>query len=110
LKAIGVETYTVIDGHFEYYAAVRAREKEPRKGEMVNAFVISPKEEDIVVKQASAIRGMEDTAKAETEQLLGSSNSLTPTYNETQQLKIYFNNLRNHYSKSWKILIIKLLK
>jgi hypothetical protein len=59
LKATGVETYTVIDGHFEYYAAVRAREKEPRKGEMVNAFVISPKEEDIVVKQASAIRGME---------------------------------------------------
>ena len=63
LKATGVETYTVIDGHFEYYAAVRAREKEPRKGEMVNAFVISPKEEDIIVKQISAITGVENAAK-----------------------------------------------
>jgi uncharacterized coiled-coil protein SlyX len=49
----------VIDGHFEYYAAVRAREKDPRKGEMVNAFVISPKLEDIVTKQATAIRVVE---------------------------------------------------
>jgi len=56
LKAIGVETYTVIDGHFEYYAAVRAREKEPRKGEMVNAFVISPKSESVVVKQIEALK------------------------------------------------------
>lgn len=63
LKATGVETYTVIDGHFEYYAAVRAREKEPRKGEMVNAFVISPKEEDIIVKQISALTGVENAAK-----------------------------------------------
>ena len=56
LKATGVETYTVINGHFEYYAAVRAREKEPRKGEMVNAFVISPKSESIVVKQLEALK------------------------------------------------------
>lgn len=59
LKATGAESYTVVDGHFEYYAAVRAREKDPRKGEMVNAFVISPKSEDIVAKQAEALRGVE---------------------------------------------------
>ncbi len=63
LKNISLENYTVVDGHFEYYAAVRAREKDPRKGEMVNAFVISPKEEDIVVKQISVIKGVEDAAK-----------------------------------------------
>lgn len=64
LKNIGLEDYTVVDGHFEYYAAVKAREKDPRKGEMVNAFVISPKEEDIVVKQALAIKDMEDADAA----------------------------------------------
>jgi hypothetical protein len=59
VKATDPENYTVIDGHFEYYAAVRAREKDPRKGEMVNAFVISPKSEDIVLKQAEALKAVE---------------------------------------------------
>lgn len=59
LKATALETYTVVDGHFEYYAAVRAREKDARKGEMVNAFVISPKSESIVAKQAEALRAVE---------------------------------------------------
>ncbi|BDI18633.1 hypothetical protein ANSO36C_44350 [Nostoc cf. commune SO-36] len=27
VKVTGVESYTVVDGHFEYYAAVKAREK-----------------------------------------------------------------------------------
>ncbi|WP_414528961.1 chromosome partitioning protein ParB [Nodularia chucula] len=56
LKGSGLETYTVIDGHFEYYGAVRAKEKNPRQGEMVNACVILPKEENIIIKQASAIQ------------------------------------------------------
>jgi hypothetical protein len=59
LKATALETYTVVDGHFEYYAAVRAREKDARKGEMVNAFVISPKSESTVAKQAEALRLVE---------------------------------------------------
>jgi phenylalanyl-tRNA synthetase alpha subunit len=58
IKAISPESYTVVDGHFEYYAAVRAKEKNPRKGEMVNAFVISQKTEDLVVKQIAAIEGL----------------------------------------------------
>ncbi|GBE92172.1 chromosome partitioning protein ParB [Nostoc cycadae] len=56
LKPTDAETYTVIDGHFEYYAAVKAKEKNPRKGEMVNAFVISPKNEDTIFKQVSAFK------------------------------------------------------
>ena len=56
VKLNGPEAYTVVDGHFEYYAAVRAREKNPREGEMVNAFVISPKAEDLTKRQAEIIR------------------------------------------------------
>jgi hypothetical protein len=56
LKQTGVEEYSVVDGHFEYYAAVRAREKNPRKGEMVNAFVISPKVEDLVIQQTVLLK------------------------------------------------------
>lgn len=40
LKQTGPESYEVLAGDLEYYAAVRAKEIDPRKGEMVNAFVI----------------------------------------------------------------------
>jgi hypothetical protein len=50
------EKYVVLDGHLEYYAAVRAQEKDARKGEMVNAFVISPKSEKLIVEQAQALK------------------------------------------------------
>jgi hypothetical protein len=63
VKPTGVETYTVVDGHFEYYGAVRAREKNPREAEMVNAFVISPKVEDLVVKQAVILKAVESYEK-----------------------------------------------
>ncbi|MCT7964795.1 hypothetical protein NG799_00440 [Laspinema sp. D1] len=56
LKRTGVESYTVVDGHLEYYAAVRAREKNPRKGEMVYAFVFAPKNEEIILKQTELLK------------------------------------------------------
>ncbi|WP_310423863.1 ParB N-terminal domain-containing protein [Chamaesiphon sp. VAR_48_metabat_135_sub] len=40
LRSIGVQKYTVVEGHREYYAAVIAKEKDLKNAEMVNAFVI----------------------------------------------------------------------
>ncbi|BAY14478.1 hypothetical protein NIES21_02350 [Anabaenopsis circularis NIES-21] len=74
LKTTGLETYTVIDGHFEYYAAVKAREKNPRQCEMVNAFVISPNKEDTIFKQVAVFQqlnhhnNIENKASNETKQ------------------------------------------
>lgn len=59
LKEIGFEKYEVIDGHFEYYASVRAREKNPNEGEMVNALIISPNKEEVVLQQANFLKGIE---------------------------------------------------
>lgn len=59
LKQTDVDSYTVIDGHLEYYASVRAREKNPRQGEMVNAFVISPKNESVIHKQIQVLGGLD---------------------------------------------------
>jgi hypothetical protein len=56
LKKIGFEKYDVVDGHFEYYAAVRACEKNPHVAE-VNAVIISPESEGAVVKQVEALKG-----------------------------------------------------
>ena len=51
LKAIGPEHYMLIEGSLEYYAAVKAREKNPREGEMVNAFIIDPDADAAIYKQ-----------------------------------------------------------
>ena len=55
LKQTGPETYAVISGHTGYYAALKAREIDPRKGEMVNAFVIPPNAEESVTRQLKAL-------------------------------------------------------
>lgn len=51
VKQIDYENYTLIDGVLTYYAAVRAREKDSRRGEMVNAFIIKPKEDEALARQ-----------------------------------------------------------
>lgn len=63
LKKIGFEKYEVIDGHFEYYAAVRAREKNPNRGEIVNAFIIPAEKEDAALNQVSFLQRVETTEK-----------------------------------------------
>ena len=61
LKPTGPESYVVINGNKEYYAALKAREKDPRKGEMVNAFVIAPKAEGAISKQLEALENPDQT-------------------------------------------------
>jgi hypothetical protein len=56
LKKTGFEKYEVVEGHFEYYAAVRAREKNPSEGEMVNALIFTPEEEEAVLKQVAIFK------------------------------------------------------
>lgn len=68
LQRTSQETYEVLDGHFEYYAATKAREKEPLKGEMIGAFIIEPENEEVLKAQVKAFRGRE-TVTDKTKQL-----------------------------------------
>lgn len=107
LKATGAENYTVIDGHLEYYAAVRAREKDPRKGEMVNAFVISPKNEDIVSKQAEALREIESPER-KVKPLPDVTNLEPRLANIELRLEKQINELRSEITQERQKLEIKL--
>lgn len=51
LTASGVEKYTVLDGHREYYAVVKAKEKNSTKAEMVNAFVVGANIQQSAIEQ-----------------------------------------------------------
>ncbi len=93
LKVTGEESYTVVEGDREYYAAARAQEKNARQGEMVNAFVISPKNEETILKQATALRGAE-TIDRPVKPLPDTTNVESRIANLELRLEKQFNELR----------------
>jgi hypothetical protein len=55
LKEIGVQQYAVIRGHREYYGAVIAKEKDLKKAEMVNAFIIESEIQEVAIEQLNLL-------------------------------------------------------
>ncbi|RAM52098.1 MAG: chromosome partitioning protein ParB [Hapalosiphonaceae cyanobacterium JJU2] len=82
LEKIGFEKYEVIDGHFEYYAAVKAREKNPSEGEMVNALIITPEKQEAILKQAKVIQELENHNKLAEKNTVEATNISRSVINE----------------------------
>lgn len=64
LRRTSLESYEVVDGHFEYYAAVRAREVSPLKGEMIQAIILEHSSEEAILEQVKLFRTNANTAIA----------------------------------------------
>jgi hypothetical protein len=56
LRRNGMDAYEIVDGDFEYYAAVKAREINPLKGETIGAFILEPENEELLLEQVQALR------------------------------------------------------
>jgi len=70
------EAYTVIEGHFEYYAAIKAMEIDSRKGKTINAYIVESEEEVQFYQQQIALfrqRQSIPTQEASKEPLLAKS-------------------------------------
>ncbi|MDY6783204.1 MAG: hypothetical protein SW833_11795 [Cyanobacteriota bacterium] len=65
LKKTGFEKYEILERHFEYYGAVRASEKEPKRPELteVNALIVSEADEPAVETQLSAMSPTKEPSK-----------------------------------------------
>jgi hypothetical protein len=61
IRRTSLESYEVVNGHFEYYAAVKAREIDPRKGEMIGAFIIESENEEVLMDQVKVLRNRESS-------------------------------------------------
>lgn len=59
IRRTGIASYEVVDGHFEYYAAVKAREIDPLNGENIAAYIIEPDNEEVLLAQIKALRRRE---------------------------------------------------
>ncbi|MEH2215405.1 ParB N-terminal domain-containing protein [Nostoc sp.] len=56
IRRSSINSFEVVDGHFEYHAAARAREIEPHKGEMIGAIIIESENEETLTKQVQLFR------------------------------------------------------
>ncbi len=56
VKRLSLDAYEVVNGHLEYYAAVRAREIDPLKGETIGAFIIDSDNEAALQEQVEILR------------------------------------------------------
>jgi ParB family chromosome partitioning protein len=59
LRRTSPQSYEVVNGHFEYYAAARAKEIDSKKGEYIGAFIIEPENEEILQQQVEVFRNRE---------------------------------------------------
>ncbi|MBD2039825.1 Rho termination factor N-terminal domain-containing protein [Microcoleus sp. FACHB-672] len=74
IRRTSITSYEVVDGHFEYYVAVKAREIDPLNGENIAAYIIEPDNEEVLLSQIKALRRREgDNLREETIQPAPSS-------------------------------------
>ncbi|WP_373537434.1 ParB N-terminal domain-containing protein [Microcoleus sp.] len=52
----GMDAYEIVDGDFKYYAAARAKEIEPLKGETIGAFILEEENEKLLLEQLEILR------------------------------------------------------
>lgn len=117
LRRTSMQSYEVVDGHFEYYAAVKAKELEPMKGEMIPAFLLEPENEEVLLEQVKVLRQVGSPAVipvnppveptvnlipvlSEPEgdrQPIDTTLELTPLTEEIKQLKSLINNLERTF-------------
>lgn len=62
LKRTSLESFEVVDGHFEYYAAAKAREINLAKGEMINAFILDEENTEVLQQQVEMLRPSKETS------------------------------------------------
>lgn len=69
LKKTGLEQYEVVSGHLEYYAAIRAKERDVTKAEIVNALVIEAEAEIAVAQQIQFLEQLSTANPSDTSQV-----------------------------------------
>jgi hypothetical protein len=85
LTASGLEEYTVVAGDLEYYAAVRAKEKDARKAEMVNAFVIPANNQQAAIEQLTLLSEHKPVSVTESRNISISIDRLTSIISQQLQ-------------------------
>ncbi|WP_427160678.1 ParB N-terminal domain-containing protein [Aliinostoc sp. HNIBRCY26] len=92
VRRTSLQSYEVVDGDFEYYAAVRAKEIDIRKGEMIGVFIIESENEEPLTKQVQLFRNANKESSGAVDFTL-------------KDLEKFLNNLDSRFEKLTKQLL-----
>ncbi|WP_293331030.1 ParB N-terminal domain-containing protein [Microcoleus sp. CAWBG58] len=120
VRRTSMDAYEIVDGDFEYYAAARAREIEPLKGETIGAFILEPENEALLLEQLEILRKTAITenlgeieipkesliteASVEIETLEASSSLEQRLTNLEARLEIQINELKAEHAREKELL------
>ena len=89
VRPTGIDSYEVIDGHLEYWAAVRAKEINPRDGERIGAFVVEGKKAEAIEKQVKLLNKIHSKTTEKQPQENAQKIDTAPVAAETEKVNLY---------------------
>lgn len=105
VKPTGIDSYEVIDGHLEYWAAVRAKQINPRDGERIGAFVVEGKKAKSIEKQVrllNKIRPQETAQKVDIGPVTAEPEKINQDTAKKEDILITMNNQSEMNYSKWK--------
>ena len=102
----GMDAYEIVDGDFEYYAAARAKEIEPLKGETIGAFILEEENEEILLEQLEILRKTAIIDNPSTNEVPQVSSSFEQRLTNIEtRLENRINELKTEYTREKQALI-----
>jgi hypothetical protein len=102
----GMDAYEIVDGDFEYYAAARAKEIEPLKGETIGAFILEEENEELLLQQLEIHRKTAITEKKSISEVPQQSSSFEQRLTNIEtRLENRINELKAEYTREKQALI-----
>jgi hypothetical protein len=102
----GMDAYEIVDGDFEYYAAARAKEIEPLKGETIGAFILEEENEELLLEQLEILRKTAIIDNPSTNEVPQPSSSFEQRLTNIEtRLENRINELKAEYTREKQALI-----
>ncbi|MBD1813997.1 ParB N-terminal domain-containing protein [Microcoleus vaginatus DQ-U2] len=102
----GMDAYEIVDGDFEYYAAVRAKEIEPLKGETIGAFILEEENEELLLQQLEIHRKTAITDNKSVSEVPQNSSSFEQRLTNIEtRLENRINELKAEYTREKQALM-----
>lgn len=100
----GINSFKVLDGHFEYHAAARARELNLEIGEAIAAYIIEG-ENEAIKQQIEIFRNPQLKPNSDHLNVAANTGNLETRFNNFEsRIETRFNELKNEYSQKHKDL------
>ena len=102
----GMDAYEIVDGDLEYYAAARAKEIEPLKGETIGAFILEEENEELLLEQREILRKPPITNNQSAKEVPQQSSSFEQRLTNIEtRLENRINELKADYTREKQALI-----